>query len=85
MVRSFSLFSTGTSDFESISVDVGENSADIRLYTINDAVTLEYDDAVLLRFNPSHRDLIEFVEQSRHAGDFVRDTATVKIIDNDSK
>ena len=79
------MFSTGTSDFESISIDVSENGADIQLYTINDAVSLEYDDAVLLRFNPSHRGLTEFVEHSIHAGDFVRDTATVKIIDNDSK
>ena len=51
------MFLTGSNDCENniISVDVIDNSANIWLYTINDAITLEYDDAVLLRFRANNR------------------------------
>ena len=59
-----------------------ENSAEICLFTSNDVLTLEYNDTVLLRFAPDSLILIPGVE---NAGEYVRDTATVYIIDNDSK
>ena len=59
-----------------------EGSTDIRLFTINDEITLEYDDTVILRFTPDSPLLIPGVESE---GEFIRDTATVHIIDNDSK
>ena len=59
-----------------------ENSAEICLFTSNDVLTLEYNDTVLLRFAPDSPLLIAGVE---NAGGYIRDTATVYIIDNDSK
>ena len=61
-----------------------ENSTDIRLFTTNDEVTLEYEDTVILRFTPqiSALDLVKSVEG---AGEYIRDTSTVFIIDNDRK
>ena len=73
----------GPSDFESLQpLSVEDNSAKIRLFTINDAITLEYEDSVILRFNPASPLLIPGVEG---VGEFIRDTATVNIIDNDRK
>ena len=57
-------------------------SAEIRLFTANDEVTLEYEDRVLLEFDPIPADLITGVES---VGEYVRNTAIVNIIDNDSK
>ena len=57
-------------------------SADIRLFTANDEVTLEYEDRVLLDFNPTAADLITALESM---GEYVRNTAIVNIIDNDCK
>ena len=59
-----------------------ENSAEICLFTSNDVLTLEYNDTVLLRFAPDNPLLIAGIE---NAGEYIRDTATVYIIDNDSK
>ena len=58
------------------------NTAVITLYIMDDGITLEYDDRVLLRFTPDNVDLIPGLES---VGEYVRDTATVKIIDNDCK
>ena len=54
--------------------------AEIRLFTSNDQISLEYDDTVILRFNPAHPSLIPGVES---IGEFIRDTATVNILDTD--
>ena len=76
-----------SSDFENLQ-DIGVSvtstlpSAEIRLFTANDEVTLEYDDRVQLNFVPTAADLITGLESM---GEYVRNTATVNIIDNDSK
>ena len=57
-------------------------SAEIRLFTTNDEVTLEYDDRVRLDFNPTAADLITGLESF---GEYVRSTAIVNIIDSDCK
>ena len=59
-----------------------ENVAEIRLFSSNDETTLEYDDRVILTFTPDNPALITGLEAQ---GEYVRDTATVNIIDNDSK
>ena len=55
---------------------------EIHLFTSNDQITLEYDDRVLLVFTPDNPGLIPGVEG---IGEYIRDTAIVNIIDNDSK
>ena len=57
-------------------------NVEIRLFTSNDQITLEYDDRVRLVFTPDNPDLISGVED---VGEYIRDTAIVNIIDNDSK
>ena len=52
------------------------------MFTANDEITLEYNDSILLTYTPSAAGLIPGVEG---AGEYVRDTAIVRIIDNDSK
>ena len=53
-------------------------SADIRLFTANDEVTLEYR----LEFDPTSANLITALEGF---GEYVRNTAFVNIIDSDCK
>ena len=57
------------------------NETEIRLFTINDETTLEYDDRVILTFTPDNPALIPGLEG---LGEYIRDTAIVNIIDNDS-
>ena len=71
-----------STDFENLQPISFETSADIRLFTTDDNITLEYDDTVILRFTPDNSSFIPGVEG---AGEFIRDTAVVNIIDNDSK
>ena len=59
-----------------------ENEAEVRLFTSNDQITLEYDDSVILTFTPDNPLLIPALEAQ---GEYTRDTATVHIIDNDSE
>ena len=74
---------TGDTDFYRLSpVPVASNGAEIRVFTANDEVTLEYDDRILLTYTPSAAGLIPGVEAE---GEYVRNTAIVGIIDNDSK
>ncbi|CAI8019897.1 hypothetical protein GBAR_LOCUS11919 [Geodia barretti] len=47
-----------------------------------DAISLEYDDRVLLRFIPDNPDFIPALEAN---GEYVRDRATVHINDSDGK
>ena len=76
-----------SSDFENlqpigVSVSSTLPSVDIRLFTANDEVTLEYEDRVRLEFDPIPADLITGLES---LGEYVRNTAIVNIIDNDCK
>ena len=56
--------------------------AEVRLFTSNDQITLEYDDSVILTFTPDNPALITGLEAQ---GEYVRDTANVNIIDSDSE
>ena len=58
------------------------NNAYVRIFTTNDDITQEYDDSIILVFTPDHPDLSPILEGF---GEYIRDTATVNIIDNDSK
>ena len=58
------------------------NNTEIHLFTTNDEVTLEYEETVILRFKHQFPAFILDIEDN---GQFIRDTATVNIIDNDSK
>ena len=58
------------------------NTTAVHLLTYDDNITLEYDDSVILTFTPNDPDLISSLEA---AGEYIRDTATVNIRDNDSK
>ena len=69
----------GGSDFERLQPIRVINSADIRLFAAKDAISLEYDDRVLLRFIPDNPALIPA------NGEYVRDAATVNINDSDGK
>ena len=78
---------TGVSDFESLqdfSV-INSNvdpSTEVLLFTVNDEVTLEYEDRVLLSFTPAQANLTESLAASF---EYIRDTAIINIIDNDRK
>ena len=60
----------------------GNVEAEIELSTINDAISLEYNDTVLLLFSPEESDLIAFYEGE---GEYIRENVTVHIKDSDSK
>ena len=53
---------------------------EIRLFTHNDEITLEYNDNVILMFTPDNDTLIPGIED---VGEYVRSTTTVIINDND--
>ena len=72
----------GSSDFEPLMPISVMNNAQIRIFTTNDVITLEYDDSIILVFTPDNPALIPGLEAS---GEYIRDTATVNIIDDDSK
>ena len=72
---------TGSSDFEPllpVLVIYDTDSEEVHLFTINDEITLEYDDSIILNFTSN----IPFSEDQ---GELIRDTAVVNIIDNDSR
>ena len=56
--------------------------SDVRLDASNDDVTLEIGDTVILKLDPTAADIVNLVEGQ---GQFLRDTATVTILDNDCK
>ena len=60
------------------------NDIPIQLFSRNDDITLEYNDTVILKFiiNPGLAGLIQQLEAT---GEYIRDTATVNIVDNDRK
>ena len=57
-------------------------NGEIRLFTSIDHITLEYDDRIQLVFTPNDPALIPGVEG---VGEYIRYTAIVNIIDNDSR
>ena len=76
----------GESDFAALTTIMynsgSSENVEILLFTSNDQITLEYDDRVLLVFTPDNPGLIPAVEG---VGEYIRDTAIVNIIDNESK
>ena len=58
------------------------SEAEIRLFTNNDEIALEYDDSVILTFTADNPALIPGLEAH---GEYVRDSVIVQIIDSDSK
>ena len=72
----------GSTDFINLQPIRCETSAHVHLFTSNDDLTLEYNDTVILRFTPDSPLLLPGIEST---GEYVRDTATVYIIDTDSK
>ena len=56
--------------------------SDVRLDASNDDVTLEIGDTVILKLDPTDANIVNRVEGQ---GQFLRDTATVTILDNDCK
>ena len=53
--------------------------SEVRLDASNDDVTLEYGDTVILRLDPTDANIVDLVEGQEQ---FLRDTATVTILDN---
>ena len=79
--------SLGRSDFEgltqaSVIIDGDSPSTDVQLSTLNDELTLEYEDRVLLRFTPTQPNTVPGLESNF---EYIRDTAIVNIIDDDRK
>ena len=80
--------STDVTDFQPFSTPnrtvTAANDIDIQLFSRNDDIALEYADTVILRFifNPG---LTGLIQQLEAAGEYIRKTAIVDIIDNDRK
>ena len=70
----------GGADYEQLVPISVTNSAEIRLFTTNDEITLETNERILLTFTPDSSGLIDVVEGE---GEFIRGSAIVNIIDND--
>ena len=75
-------FDEGGSDFERLQPIHVTNNAEIRLFAAKDAISLEYDDRVLLRFIPDNPALVPGLEAN---GEYLRGAATVNINDSDGK
>ena len=56
--------------------------ATIPLLATNDGITLEYNDSVVMTFSPT---IASITQVLKDAGEFLRDTAIVNIIDMDCK
>ena len=65
-----------------ITIHGNNNATSIRVFPVNDEITLEYDDRVLLRFTP---DVTNLFSNLANQFEYIRDTAVVHIIDNDRK
>ena len=83
----FSVCLIGSSDFETLKpedviIDGDYPSTNVCLFIMNDEITLEYEDRVLLRFTPTHVNLVPSLERNF---EYIRDTAVVNIIDSDRK
>ena len=69
------------SDFEAIEHQTGGERSEISLVTISDTI-VEYNETFVLRFEHSSAD---FESRIMSEGEFIRNIATVNIIDNDGK
>ena len=70
-------------DFERLlPIRVSNAAASIRLFTSNDDICLEYDDRVRLVFTPDIPAFV-LVPGLEGIGQYIRTTATVRIIDDD--
>jgi hypothetical protein len=69
-----------SSDFEEFSPILTHGNSEISLLTVDDGITLEYDDSVILTYTPQTTNLTDLIAS---AGEFVRDNATLIITDND--
>ena len=58
------------------------NDGEISIITIDDFITLEYEDRIQVTFTPSNAGLIPGLESF---GEYLRETSSVDITDNDSK
>ena len=77
------MFFKVASDFEQfLPIAVANNRADIQLFPADDKVALEYNDRVMLMFDPRNVALIPGLED---LGEYIRESAIVNIIDNDRK
>ena len=65
-------------------VITADNDIAIQLFSRNDDITLEYNDTVILKFIV-RSGLETLIQQLEAAGEYIRDTAIVNIIDNDCK
>ena len=65
-----------------ITINWNNNANSILVFPVNDEITLEYDDRVLLRFTSNVTNL--FSDQANRF-EYIRDTAVVNIIDNNRK
>ena len=71
-----------SSDFESLPPIEIINDGEIGIITIDDFITLEYEDRIQVTFTPSNAGLIPGLES---LGEYLRETSSVDITDNDSK
>ena len=72
--------STEDTDFEAAQpIEVVNGGINITLVTLNDDITLEYEDTVILRFSIDPHLPFESTRE------YIRDTAIVNIIDSDRK
>ena len=60
----------------------GEGPTTVSVVTLNDDIALEYHDQVLLKFKAVHKDM--FIEELEKAGEFLRNTSYLNILDDDS-
>ena len=74
-------FYVGESDFEDFPPLSATNGTVIHLGIIDDDIPREYGESVNLSFTPHKNDYAALLAQ----GEYVRDTATVNIMDNDGK
>ena len=65
-----------------ITISASNGGIDIPVIPVNDEITLEYDDRVLLRFTSAVTNLFSDLANQF---EYIRDTAVVNIIDNDRK
>ena len=80
-VSCFLSLNADSSDFE-VLPPRQMSGGEVQFFTRNDEITLEYDDRVLLVYTPEITDLAQQLEQLVPP-EFLRDTATVQIDDND--
>ena len=68
------------SDFQPLSVQVISESTDISLVTVDDEMGMECEESIRLEFVHQFPPYVIFLASQ---GEFIRDTAIVKVIDND--